>query len=100
MSNYLSKLRGFLYRWIIVIGIWSYSLAVDASESVVLSYRFLRETISVPELSTFAKTGELSSSLQAYLDMAGKQPEQLRTTLTQPISVNGIIVAPGRGPTL
>ena len=93
MSNYLSKLRGFLYRWIIVIGIWSYSLAVDASESVVLSYRFLRETISVPELSTFAKTGELSSSLQAYLDMAGKQPEQLRTTLTQPISVNGIMLS-------
>jgi hypothetical protein len=68
-------------------------LAANASESVVLKYRFLRETISVPELSTFAQTGELSRSLQSYLDLAGKQPEELRTTLTKPIAVNGIMLS-------
>ncbi len=93
MSNYLSNLRRFLYSGIIVVGVWSYSLTANASESVVLKYRFLRETVSVPELSTFAQTGELSSSLRAYLDMAGKQPEELRTTLTQPIAVNGIMLS-------
>ncbi|MEQ8538914.1 MAG: alpha/beta hydrolase [Coleofasciculus sp. D1-CHI-01] len=93
MSNYLSNLRHFLYSGIIAVGVWSYSWAANASESVVLKYRFLRETISVPELSTFAQTGELSRSLQAYLDLAGKQPEELRTTLTQPISVNGIMLS-------
>lgn len=93
MFNYLSNLRRFLYSGIIVAGIWSYSLAANASESVVLKYRFLRETISVPELSTFAQTGELSRSLQSYLDLAGKQPEELRTTLTKPIAVNGIMLS-------
>jgi hypothetical protein len=93
MSNYLLNLRRFLYSGIIVVGVWSYSFVANASESVVLKYRFLRETVSVPELSTFAQTGELSSSLRAYLDMAGKQPEELRTTLTQPIAVNGIMLS-------
>ena len=40
---------------------------VKAAEKVILKYRFLRESVSVPELTTFAETGELSSSLDSIL---------------------------------
>lgn len=93
MSHYVSNLRRLLYSCIIATGIGFYSVAANASESVILKYRVLRETISVPELSTFAQTGELSRPLRAYLDLAGKEPEELRTTLTQPIAVNGIMLS-------
>jgi len=60
----------------------------DAAESVVLKYLFLRETISVPELATFARTGELSSTLRTYLKLAGRDPNELRRALTQEVKVN------------
>lgn len=65
-----------------------YSTRAEAAEWVVLKYRFLRERVSVPELTTFAQTGELSSSLRAYLKLAKKEPEELRRTLTQDVKVN------------
>jgi len=60
----------------------------DASQSVVLKYRFLRETISVAELSNFARTGELSPTLRTYLKLAGREPDQLRRALTQEVKVD------------
>lgn len=65
-----------------------YSTRAEAAEWVVLKYRFLRERVSVPELTTFAQTGELSRSLRAYLKLAKKEPEELRRTLTQEVKVN------------
>lgn len=59
-----------------------------AADSVVLKYSILRESISVPELTTFAETGELSSSLQSYLKMAGKDPNDVRQSLTKEVNVN------------
>ncbi|MBE9124800.1 MULTISPECIES: alpha/beta hydrolase [unclassified Coleofasciculus] len=76
-----------------LIGALLFSSPADAAESVVLKYRFLRETVSVAELSTFAETGELSSSLRAYLKLAGKEPEALRNALTQETQVNGILLS-------
>ncbi len=66
---------------------------VNAAESVILKYGFLRESISVTELSTFAKTGEMSSSLDAHLDLANQNPETVRNVLTQEISVNPILLS-------
>ncbi|MGK7877912.1 MAG: alpha/beta hydrolase [Xenococcaceae cyanobacterium] len=68
-------------------------MRAQTAESVVLKYRFLQESISVPELSTFAETGELSSSLLAYLKMADKKPDQLQQVLTQEIKVNPIFLS-------
>jgi hypothetical protein len=69
-------------------GILSPLSPADAAQSVVLKYRFLRETISVSELSTFARTSELSPKLRTYLKLAGKEPDQLRRALTQEVKVD------------
>jgi hypothetical protein len=74
------------------LGVFYGSPRADAADSVVLKYRFLRETVSVPELTTFAETGELSSSLRAYLRMASREPEELRRTLTQEVQVDPILL--------
>ncbi len=65
----------------------------QAAEKVILKYRFLRESISVPELTTFAETGKLSSSLNAYLGMANKEPDDLEEALTKEVKVNAILLS-------
>jgi hypothetical protein len=89
MSRYLPRLLPFLWGFVALIGVFYGSDRADAAESVVLKYLFLRETVSVPELTTFAQTGELSTSLKAYLKLAGRDPAQLRRALTQEVKVNG-----------
>ena len=65
---------------------------VQASETVIFKYGFLRESISVPELTNFVQTGQLSRSLKAYLKMANRKPEEMRNLLTQEIEVDGIFL--------
>jgi len=89
MSRYLPRLLPFLCGFVALIGVFYGSDRADAAESVVLKYLFLRETVSVPELTTFAQTGELSTSLKAYLKLAGRDPAQLRRALTQEVKANG-----------
>jgi Alpha/beta hydrolase of unknown function (DUF1400) len=64
-----------------------------AAEYVVLKYSILHESISVSELSDFAKTGEPSRSLRAYLRMANKEPDELRTALTKEVKVNPTVAS-------
>lgn len=74
---------------LVVLGSFFYGgTRADAANTVLLKYSFLRETVSVFELSTFAKTGELSPTLRFYLNMAGKEPDELRRALTQEVAVN------------
>ncbi|MBE9010201.1 alpha/beta hydrolase [Pseudanabaenaceae cyanobacterium LEGE 13415] len=63
-----------------------------AAERVVFKYRILRESVSVPELATFAQTGEASSNLQTYFRLSGQRPETVRTTLTRPIKVDPVLL--------
>jgi len=63
-----------------------------AAEQVVLKYRSFRESISVEELSNFAETGELSTSLRLNLALARQDPRQIRQYLTQPVQVNVILL--------
>jgi hypothetical protein len=63
-----------------------------AAERVILKYSIFRQSVSVDELTTLAETGETSRSLQRYLRLAGKQPEEVRQTLTQEAEVNVILV--------
>jgi hypothetical protein len=63
-----------------------------AAESVVLKYRIFRESISVQELSTFAQTGKLSTSLRVNLALARQNPQAIRQYLSEPVKVNPVIL--------
>jgi len=59
-----------------------------AAEQVIVKYKIVRESVSVDELSAFARTGELSSSLKNYLRMAKQNPRLVRTALNFETKVN------------
>ena len=85
-----------LNRLLSVLGLLamlSWGEQAQASQSVIFKYGFFRESISVSELSTFAETGELSSSLKAYLRMAKTEPDQLQRVLTREIEVEPIFLS-------
>lgn len=86
--NYYSLALHSLVSSVILKTIFLFSTPVEAAESVVLKYRFLRENVSVPELRTLADTGELSPKLRFYLKLANREPAELRRTLTQEVKVN------------
>lgn len=65
----------------------------EAAQSVVLKYGILSESISVPDLSHFAETGELSTSLKTHLRTANTEPEQLQQVLTQEIEIDSLILS-------
>lgn len=77
-----------VFGLVVLAGMLCPVFPAEAAQSVVLKYRFLRESISIKELSTFARTGELSPTLRTYLKLAGKEPDQLRRALTQEVNVN------------
>jgi Alpha/beta hydrolase of unknown function (DUF1400) len=58
----------------------------------VLKYGLLRNAIPVSELSTLAETGTASQSLQAYLNKANQNPQDVRRTLTQPVKLNPLLL--------
>jgi len=90
--SYLSRSWRLIFGLVVLLGAFSYSTPADAAESVVLKYSILRESVSVPELSSFAKTGELSDSLRSYLKLAKREPDELRRVMRQEFSVNPIFL--------
>ncbi|MBD2388467.1 alpha/beta hydrolase [Cylindrospermum sp. FACHB-282] len=63
-----------------------------AAERVVLKYRIFRESMSVEEISTFAQTGKLPTSLQIYLTLARQDPKAIRQYFIAPVKVNSVIL--------
>ena len=63
-----------------------------AAEQVVLKYRIFRQSLSVQELTTFAQTGELSSSLRMNLALARQDPQKIRQYLTTSVKVDPILL--------
>jgi len=63
-----------------------------AAQKVVLKYRIFRQSISVEELSTFAQTGELSSSLRVNLALARQDPQLIRRYLTEQVTVDPVLL--------
>lgn len=63
-----------------------------AAEQVVLKYRIFRESFSVQELSTFAETGELSTSLRINLALARQDPKVVRGYLTESVKVDFLVL--------
>lgn len=76
----------------VIAAVFMVNSSAIAAERVVLTYKFLRESVSVPELAHFAKTGEASSDLQTYFRLSGQKPETVRRTLTQPVRVNPVLL--------
>ncbi|MDB9517966.1 alpha/beta hydrolase [Roseofilum reptotaenium CS-1145] len=64
------------------------SLPGWGAERVVFKYSVFRRSLSVAELTTFAETGEMTPALQRNLQTLGQNPEDFRTVLTAPISVD------------
>lgn len=78
---------------LIVIGyILIVSNSVFAAQRVTLKYNIFRETIAVDELSTFAQTGALSSSLRINLALARQDPKVVRQYLTTPVKVSPVLL--------
>jgi hypothetical protein len=68
------------------------SKSAIAAERVIFKYKILRESVSVPELTTFAQTGQASEDLQTYFRLSGQKPETVRQTLTKPTKVNPVLL--------
>lgn len=68
------------------------STYVFAAEQVVLKYRIFRQSLSVRELTTFAQTGELSSSLRVNLALARQDPQKIRQYLTTTMKTDPILL--------
>lgn len=85
--------RYFIFALVAFASVFCFSARADAAESVVLKYSILQESVSVPELATFAQTGELSPALRAYLKLAGRQPDELRRVLTQEIQADPVFLS-------
>ncbi|MBA2748787.1 MAG: alpha/beta hydrolase [Tatlockia sp.] len=84
-------LSSFLRRGLALTAILAIALSSGsafAAEQVVLKYRIFRSSISVKELTNFAQTGELSTSLRVNLALAKQNPKVIRQYLTQPVAVN------------
>lgn len=63
-----------------------------AAERVILKYNILRESISVEELATFARTGRLSPLLQVTIALARQDPDIIRQYLTTPVKVSPVVL--------
>lgn len=68
------------------------TLPAEASEQVIMNYHIFQRSVWVSELATFADTGELSNQLEAYMDTAKLDPDNLRRTLTTPVPVDLIFL--------
>lgn len=64
----------------------------DAAETLVLRYGIFRGAVSIPELATFAETGELSPSLRRYLERANQEPKSLRQALNRKVDVDPVFL--------
>ena len=74
------------------VGAALYSTAGLAAEKVILRYGIFQESISVAELSSFAKTGDPSPTLAAYMKLAKKEPEEIRNALTKEAKVSVVVL--------
>ena len=63
-----------------------------AAEKIVLKYKSFRQSVSVKELTTFAETGEVSPTLNFYLERARQDPQTIRNTLTKQVTASPVVL--------
>ena len=56
-----------------------------AAETVIVRYGLFRAPLAVAELAAWADRGEISPTIQGYLDLAGRSPESVRSQLNRRI---------------
>lgn len=71
-----------------LIGVFSVDRAL-AAEQIVFKYQALRESLTVNELATFAKTGKASPKIDVYLKLSQSNPKEIRQALT-----NEVVITP------
>ncbi|WP_339381933.1 alpha/beta hydrolase [Calothrix sp. FACHB-1219] len=69
-----------------------YTNSAIAAEKVTLKYGIFRPSVSVDELTQFAKTGEVSQSLNFYLNRTGQDPKTVRNILVQEVNANPVVL--------
>lgn len=74
------------------LGIVTQALPAFAAEQVMLKFGILRQAIAVTELSNFAQTGQVPVSLQPYMRMAKKKPEEVRKALTRTVKLDAAVL--------
>jgi hypothetical protein len=74
------------------IAVLLYSNSAIAAERVVLKYNIFRTSISVDELANFAETGQVSPTLNYYLNQSRQEPETVRRILSQEINANPVVL--------
>lgn len=70
------------------VGLLSNLSSAIAADMIVLTYGPLAIDLPIADLEAFAEEGEASDELANLLDLAGQEPDQLRTTLNEPVPVN------------
>lgn len=89
------RLRFLVLGWALVLVASANILLTSsalAADQVVLKYLIFRESLSVEELTTFAETGELSTSLRINFALARQDPKLIRSNLTEPVKVNPVFL--------
>lgn len=81
MKTWITLLAIALFSPLISLPSWS-------AERIIFKYAPFRRSLSVAELTTFADTGEMTPALKRNLQTLGQNPEELRTLLTAPITID------------
>ena len=67
--------------------------SVEAAEKINFNYSIARQSVSLEDLETFARTGEISPSLNFLFKFTGHQPELVRLMLTQEIPMDTVMAS-------
>jgi hypothetical protein len=81
-----------IFSMIASIAVLVYSNSAIASERVVLKYKVFRTSISVDELANFAETGQVSPTLNYYLNQSRQEPATVRRILSQEINADPVVL--------
>lgn len=88
--KYLSILLKSGFSLIASTSVLLYTNSAIAAQKVVFTYGLFRESLSVDELTTFAQTGEASSSLRFFLDQTRQNPQTVRNSLIRELNVSPV----------
>ena len=70
-----------------------HSSRADAAKEIIITYGPVAQSVTVKDLTTFAETGEMSSSIRFLLDIANQNPEEVRQILTQELEVGMVFLS-------
>ncbi|WP_228059699.1 alpha/beta hydrolase [Plectonema radiosum] len=64
--------------------------SVNAAETVVFTYKTFRRTLPVSELTKLSETGEVSPTLNYYLQQTQQEPQAVRDVLNRQVNVDTV----------